>query len=303
MGFSVVDFRKPETPNRVCNNARWPSFNRESWKIPSPLGNNTLQPRPAESRRTIIETPDWTSRKPRMKVLLPALALALLALLPACETVDKNDKPRVSPSWSEKIDSQLANADKKAIPAQYADLKDRTVAVFVDVPDKFVKDFPQSQREIARKVSRYLSDYVTGVKVVNPDQVVDFQRGTPQWREMSFETLVKTINVERIVLVDITQIEINDPQDASEHLGLIVGKVGVIEYPQTAAEASDEETATQTTNTVAGSGELAFINAAAAYVATDEAKSSADFADRDTLKFQLEWRFATKVGHLFVNHY
>jgi hypothetical protein len=240
-----------------------------------------------------------------------SLVFALLLLLPACESADKSDKPRISPTWSEKIDSQMADADKKVIPSQYAGLTDRTVAVFVDVPEKFTKDYPQCQREVARKTARYLSDYVEGVKVVNPDQIVDLQRGSPEWRDMSFEQLIRWINVDRIVLVDVTHIEINDPDDASEHLAVILGKIGVIEFPldappegsQSDEGAENADVAEPVATQAAGSGELAFVNSAAAFVATDEATSSADFADESTLKYHLEWRFATKVGHLFVDHY
>lgn len=115
------------------------------------------------------------------------------------------------------------------VAAQYSDLADKSVAVVVNVGLDIRWSDPGMAIDITNQVSRFIALNVEGARVMNPAQVLLWQDATPQWDALPLGEVAASLNVDRVVYVDIYEYRLNPPGNRFLWEGVCAASVGVIE--------------------------------------------------------------------------
>ncbi len=112
---------------------------------------------------------------------------------------------------------------------EYDDLEDRTVAVLVDADLATLYEHPELVAAITGGVAGRIQRDVPGARVMPPDLVLGWQYHTPQWNAMPFGEIADTLDVERVVMIDIFEYRLNPPGNRWEWEGICAANIGIIE--------------------------------------------------------------------------
>ena len=112
---------------------------------------------------------------------------------------------------------------------QYSDLENRSVAVVVDADLATLYEYPDLVETIANGVAGRIQRDVPGARVMHPRAVMAWQYSTPQWNAMPYGELAKSLEVERVVVVDIFEYRLHPPGNRWEWEGVCAANVGIIE--------------------------------------------------------------------------
>lgn len=169
-----------------------------------------------------------------VRVWIMAMGAACVAGLAGCEAA----------GW-------LAQGFEPAAPpmlvkAEYHGLDNQRVAVLVDADLETMYQHPLAQLEVAQLLTERLAANVPGVSVIDARQVVDFQQRNIYWNTSTYSDLAKRLNVNRLVLVDLSEYRLHEPGNVHLWRGTVAASVGV------AAADSDhpDDLAYQTVTTV-----------------------------------------------------
>ncbi|MBI1370801.1 MAG: hypothetical protein GC162_19380 [Planctomycetes bacterium] len=113
------------------------------------------------------------------------------------------------------------------VKAEYAALDNQRVAVLVDAKLETLFEHPMAQLEIAQALTTQLAASVPGVQVVDAKQVVEFQQRNIYWNTSTYSDLAKRLNVNRLVLIDISDYRLHEPGNMHLWRGTITGTVSV----------------------------------------------------------------------------
>lgn len=114
-------------------------------------------------------------------------------------------------------------------PARYSGLENKTVAVLVNTDLATLYEYPDVAAQIAGGVSGRLAREVEGIRVLNPQHVLNWQYRTPQWNALPYGEMAEQLNVDRIVFIDLLEFRLNPPGNRYLWEGVAVGRVSVIE--------------------------------------------------------------------------
>ena len=115
------------------------------------------------------------------------------------------------------------------VTAEYDGLSNQTVAVLVNADLGTLYEHPNCQLEVGLALSRELAANVAGIKIINPNQIVEFQRRNLYWHTLTYPELAKRLNVTRLVLVEIVDYRTHEPGNVNIWQGVIAGQIGVVE--------------------------------------------------------------------------
>lgn len=169
------------------------------------------------------------------------------------------------------------------VPAQYTGLEGRTIAVMIAGDEYMLYRFPDAQNRLAANISARIAENVDGARVVNPATVTKFQKDNPEWMTLPYGELIRKINVERLVIVDLSDYRLHDPGNSSLWRAVISGNVGVIE-----AEDNDPDNYAFYTNVKAHfpeDGGIGVLN-----------------SDAETVELAVSTMFSKDVAQLFYQH-
>ncbi len=121
------------------------------------------------------------------------------------------------------------NEKKPRVEPEYLDLHDKTIAVLVNADEFTLYEHPEAPLAISLAVSARLAVNVPGAKLVNPDQLVQWQRDNPYWNTLRYSRLIHKLNVDRIVFIDLVQYSTHEPGNQYVLRGMVVANVSVIE--------------------------------------------------------------------------
>lgn len=123
---------------------------------------------------------------------------------------------------------------------KYHDLPGHSVAVIVDAPLDVLYGHPDLVQQITAGVTMRLARDVDDIQVVIPGNIVAWQWKTPDWNTMAYGDLAESLNVERVVHIDIYEYRLNPPGNRWLWEGVCAASVSVIERdgfdPDTFAE-------------------------------------------------------------------
>jgi len=122
------------------------------------------------------------------------------------------------------------------VDAQYLGLENRSVAIIVSTSDATSFNFPNARPIITGEITRRVAANVPGVTVSDPQAVLAWQDANPYWRIRPASQLVRQLNVDRLVLVEIGEYRTHEAGDRHVLRGVITATVNIIE-----AEAPDPD--------------------------------------------------------------
>lgn len=144
--------------------------------------------------------------------LTAALAAVLLAgVLTGCQDLpsDRNPTPPPAP--------------------EYGGLAGRTFAVLVSADDPTLYQFPGAALAVCQAVSGKLAETNAAARPMHPGQLAEFQRLNPYWLSFPPSNLLKRLQVDRLVLVELSEYSTHEPGNAYVWQGVIVATLSVAE--------------------------------------------------------------------------
>jgi len=122
---------------------------------------------------------------------------------------------------------EIAPPDK--IKAEYDGPKGQRVAVLVDADLGIMFEHPQAQVEVCQALSERLAAKVPDVTVRNPKDVIAFQNENIYWNTATYAELANRLDVDRLVLVELTEYRLHEPGNVNIWQGAIQGRIAVAE--------------------------------------------------------------------------
>jgi hypothetical protein len=172
---------------------------------------------------------------------------------------------------------------KENIPAEYAGLKNSRYAVLVSADSDVLYQSPEAPRSICTAITRELASHVPGAVAVNPKQIIAFQEENPYWTTVPYSRLIKQLNVDQLVIVDIVQYNIHEKGNASIFRGTAIANVSI-------AKESDND-------------QLAYSKVVKATYPTGSAIGMIDSeTDEQTFRLALLLNLSNTIGHLFYDY-
>ncbi len=153
-------------------------------------------------------------------ILRAAAACALLAAgtfsLPGC-------------NWAGFFADVTAGGSEKPAPVpRFQGLKDKKIAVVVAADEALLRTYPQAPLSVNQSVTRALKGVVPTATVMDPRKVNDFQIDNPYWNTFKNSELIKRLDVDRIVYIDLIEYTTHEPGNANVWRGSVVANVQVI---------------------------------------------------------------------------
>lgn len=178
----------------------------------------------------------------------------------------------------------VGGGDKKVdVKAEYRGLDNRTVAVMVMADETTLFGYPQAPGTVTRAVSSHLAQGVPGVTVMDPNQIIAYQRANPYWTTYRHGELARAMGVDRLVLIDLVEYRTHEPGNAHVWQGVTSGNIVVIE-----SDAEDPDNPAYT-NTV----RVQF---------PEDTKVGVVNADSDKIQLGMVKLFSQRAAGLFYDH-
>ena len=172
---------------------------------------------------------------------------------------------------------------KYQVDAKYKTLGGHSVAIVVEADQYIHFQNPGAASMLQRAVAAELRLRVPNVTLTDPSQIEKFQKENPYWTTLSYGELLKRLNVQRIIFIDIAEYSLHEPGNANVWRGTARGNVGIL-----------EDNAANTSNfTFTESIDAVFPN---------DSKVGVLNSDDATMQFGLTKRFAALVVGLFYDH-
>lgn len=158
------------------------------------------------------------SMKQRLRLIVTACGLVLgLACMSGCQLA----------GWM--AHGMAGGKSKQDVKGQYAGLPNKTIAVVVAADDYTLFRYANAPFMVCRAVSARISDEITGSRVVDPRQIIKFQKDNPYWNTLLLSDLVTRLGVERMVYIDLVTYETSEAGNREVAQGKIVANVSVLE--------------------------------------------------------------------------
>jgi hypothetical protein len=181
------------------------------------------------------------------------------------------------------LDSTMGGPKEVKVAAEYKGLTGKRVAVIVAADEQTLYGHPGAPLAITKAVSAQLATALTDVKVANPEQVVEFQRKNPYWATLPYKMLLKKLEADRLIVIDLATYSTHEPGNTHVWRGVATASVSVAE-----ADAENPNNLTYTQAVSARFPELQPVGVLD--------------AEESTIALGLNREFATKVSRLFFEH-
>lgn len=123
-----------------------------------------------------------------------------------------------------------ADADQPTeVKGEYFGLANKTTAVIVAADEYTYYEYPSAPLAVSRAVSQKLQAAVPGIKLVEPQKVVEFQKENPYWNTLAYGELVSRLKVDRLVYIDLSEYGLHEPGNAHIWKGVVIANVSVAE--------------------------------------------------------------------------
>jgi len=111
--------------------------------------------------------------------------------------------------------------------AAYEGLVNQRVAVLVAADEFTYFEYPKATLRTRQVVTARLTEDIEGFKPVDPEQLERFQNENPHWSTWTYEELLKRLDVDRIVYIDLSEYTTHKGGDANTWRGALTANVGV----------------------------------------------------------------------------
>jgi hypothetical protein len=183
------------------------------------------------------------------------------------------------------VGTNMEREKKIEVPAKYAGLKDKTVAVVVNADLSVLYEHPDLVTNlvanITNRVGRELKPQ--NVRVMHPADILNWQYSAGSWTTRPYGEVAGELGVDRVILVDVYEYRLHPPGNRWMWEGVCAANVGIIERDGLDPDALADEF--QVAATFPFEKNLTADNATASQVATG-----------------LQREFMEKVAWLFYDH-
>lgn len=115
------------------------------------------------------------------------------------------------------------------VSARYTDLENRSVAVLVATGEYIDFNHPNVREQLTREVTQRIATNVPGVQVTDPEQVLRFQEENPYWTARAPSELIRALNVERLIIVEVGEYRTHEAGDRHVLRGVVSGNINLLE--------------------------------------------------------------------------
>ncbi|MDG2291927.1 MAG: hypothetical protein P8L37_04650 [Phycisphaerales bacterium] len=154
-----------------------------------------------------------------IRFLLLLLAIVGVITLAACQAAFLAGAMSQSFEYQKRIE----------VLPQYEGLEHHSVAVIVDADLDILYQYPRLTESVSVGVGNLLNREVSGIQVMSPVYIREWQFSTPRWNSLPFSDMIKQLNVDRIVLIDIHTFRLNPPGNRWIWDGEATATIGIIE--------------------------------------------------------------------------
>jgi hypothetical protein len=169
-----------------------------------------------------------TTRKPRRFFTLRLAQLAFLLAVPLCI-----GGCRDVAGWAAQVVGGDMRETTYQVDAKYRTLPGHSVAVIIEADQYIYFQYPSGpstlQRAVVAELSAKLNEKTTTVRLTDPGQIEKFQKENPYWHTLPYGELLKRLNVQRVILIDLSEFSLHEPGNANVWKGVARGSVGVLE--------------------------------------------------------------------------
>lgn len=125
----------------------------------------------------------------------------------------------------------------KDVPAKYPYLADKKVCIVVWADMNTLFEYPYVQGNVAEHVRAAMTDGVTGISFIPNRQVIEMQERDPDWDRTNEATLGARFGAERVLMIELTQYTMREPDSPHLYRGRISANVKVFDtaHPKAAA--------------------------------------------------------------------
>lgn len=129
-----------------------------------------------------------------------------------------------------------SSSDVVEVKAEYLELNNKSVAVLVSMSDHIAFNFPDARSILTGEITRLIKTNVPGVTVTAPEQTLAWQDTNAYWATRPPSMIIRQLNVDRVVLVEVGEYRTHEPGDKHVMRGVITASVNIVE-----AEAADPD--------------------------------------------------------------
>jgi hypothetical protein len=102
-------------------------------------------------------------------------------------------------------------AREREVPAEFAGLKGKTVAIVVYCDNRVAYEHPQVQLTLSSAVAGRLRKHVKDVRIVDPGRVVNYQLQNIYWDEMDKTELGKVFAADYVLFIALVEFSTREP--------------------------------------------------------------------------------------------
>jgi len=179
-------------------------------------------------------------------------------------------------------DAVVGGEREVEVQADYRGLDNKTVAVLVAAdPNQLGRQYFGADRALQIDIGRKMKQSIPGIVLSDPNAVYEFQQNNPAWSVTPYDLLLKRLDVQRLVVVDIVHYRLREPGNSYTMQGLIEANVGVAEAER-------------------ASSDLALSKRLTVEFPPDQMIEAPH--DEQTVRLGLHKSFADKVAGIFYDH-
>jgi hypothetical protein len=112
---------------------------------------------------------------------------------------------------------------------KYDGLENQRVAVLVDADLGLLYEYPRLVEQVTGGVTARIGRDVPGTQVRRPEEILRWQWRTPQWNAMAYGEMAESLDVDRIVFIEIYEYRLNPPGNRWLWEGVCAANIGVVE--------------------------------------------------------------------------
>lgn len=113
------------------------------------------------------------------------------------------------------------------VKAQYTKLNGHSIAVMVSSSDQTLYKYPRASLYLCKAVTTRLEKNLKNIQLVDPIQIIRFQRDHPYWVAMRYSKLMSQLGVNKLVVISVSAYRVHPPGNARIWKGVVEGNVGV----------------------------------------------------------------------------
>lgn len=124
-----------------------------------------------------------------------------------------------------------------AVSSEYGGLESKTVAVVITASPYTLFRQPMMPLLVAKAVSGRMSEQLPTTTLVDPTQIIDFQKQNPYWSTLPYGDLAQRLGADRLILIDMISYSTQDPNNKHVWRGTMRANINVVESDSANADA------------------------------------------------------------------